>query len=104
MTAAIEALDLTRRFGDFVAVDGVRFTVATGEIFGFLGPNGAGKTTTIKMLTGLLRPSSGSVGSLVPSDNSHLARIEENERPSFHRKMSPPSGAWAATRYGVSGW
>jgi ABC-2 type transport system ATP-binding protein len=51
--------DLTRRFGDFVAVDAVRFTVERGEIFGFLGPNGAGKTTTIKMLTGLLSPSSG---------------------------------------------
>jgi ABC-2 type transport system ATP-binding protein len=51
--------DLTRRFGDFVAVDRATFQVRAGEIFGFLGPNGAGKTTTIKMLTGLLAPSSG---------------------------------------------
>jgi ABC-2 type transport system ATP-binding protein len=51
--------DLTRCFGDFVAVDSVSFTVDRGEIFGFLGPNGAGKTTTIKMLTGLLSPSAG---------------------------------------------
>ena len=50
---------LARRFGDFVAVDNVSFEVPAGEVFGFLGPNGAGKTTTIKMLTGLLEPSSG---------------------------------------------
>jgi ABC-2 type transport system ATP-binding protein len=59
MVEAVEAVELTRRFGDFVAVDRVSFTVARGEVFGFLGPNGAGKTTTIKMLTGLLAPSSG---------------------------------------------
>jgi len=56
---AVEVRNLTRTFGDFVAVDHVSFAVATGEIFGFLGPNGAGKTTTIKMLTGLLAPTSG---------------------------------------------
>src|SRR5690606_13850798 len=56
---AVEARELVRRFGDFVAVDGVSFTVDRGEVFGFLGPNGAGKTTTIKMLTGLLSPSGG---------------------------------------------
>lgn len=50
---------LTRVFGTFTAVDRVSFDVTRGEIFGFLGPNGAGKTTTIKMLTGLLRPTSG---------------------------------------------
>jgi ABC-2 type transport system ATP-binding protein len=59
MSEAILASGLTRRFGDFVAVDDVSFGVATGEIFGFLGPNGAGKTTTIRMLTGLLSPTSG---------------------------------------------
>jgi len=58
--AAVEAKELSRRFGDFVAVDRVSFGVAPGEVFGFLGPNGAGKTTTIKMLNGLLAPSSGS--------------------------------------------
>ena len=50
---------LTRRYGDFTAVDAVSFEAHPGEIFGFLGPNGAGKTTTIKMLTGLLAPSEG---------------------------------------------
>ena len=55
----VSVKDLTRTFGDFTAVDHVSFGVAKGEIFGFLGPNGAGKTTTMKMLTGLLAPSSG---------------------------------------------
>lgn len=56
---AVYALDLTRVFGKFVAVDHVSFEVYKGEIFGFLGPNGAGKTTTIKILCGLLTPTSG---------------------------------------------
>jgi ABC-2 type transport system ATP-binding protein len=60
MRDAVQVRELTRHFGEFVAVDGVNFDVQPGEIFGFLGPNGAGKTTTIKMLTGLLRPTSGS--------------------------------------------
>ena len=56
---AIEAHDLTMRFGDFTAVDHVNFRIHRGEIFGFLGSNGCGKTTTMKMLTGLLAPSDG---------------------------------------------
>ena len=57
---AIEAKDLTRTFGTFVAVDRITFSVHAGEVFGFLGANGAGKTTAIRMLTGLLTPTSGS--------------------------------------------
>jgi ribosome-dependent ATPase len=57
--AAIEADELTMRFGDFTAVDSVSFRIERGEIFGFLGSNGCGKTTTMKMLTGLLPPSAG---------------------------------------------
>jgi ABC-2 type transport system ATP-binding protein len=57
----IEVKNLVRKFGDIVAVDGVSFNVKEGEIFAFLGPNGAGKTTTIKMLTTLLRPTSGKI-------------------------------------------
>lgn len=56
----IEARGLVRRYGDRVAVAGVDFTVAQGEIFGFLGPNGAGKSTTVRMLTGYVPPSEGS--------------------------------------------
>src|SRR5690606_41611069 len=56
---AIEARDLSMRFGDFVAVDSVSFRIRRGEIFGFLGSNGCGKSTTMKMLTGLLPASSG---------------------------------------------
>jgi ABC-2 type transport system ATP-binding protein len=59
MPAAIEVKDLTRRFGQFVAVDRLAFDVQRGEIFGFLGSNGAGKSTTIRLLCGLLRPTSG---------------------------------------------
>ena len=57
---AIEAKDLTKQFGDFIAVNNVSFTIQRGEIFGFLGSNGCGKSTTMKMLTGLLDASSGS--------------------------------------------
>jgi ABC-2 type transport system ATP-binding protein len=57
---AVEIDDLVKRFGDFVAVDHVSMRVPRGEIFGFLGPNGAGKSTTIRMLCGLLTPTSGS--------------------------------------------
>ena len=62
----IEARDLSKKFGDFQAVDSVSFAVKRGEIFGFLGPNGAGKTTTINMLTTLL-DSSGLKFDTLPS-------------------------------------
>src|SRR5437660_11958286 len=59
VSAAVVARDLVRVFGQKVAVNHLNLTVQRGEFFGFLGPNGAGKSTTIKMLTGLLRPTSG---------------------------------------------
>ena len=62
--SAVSVVDLTKKFGDFTAVDGITFTINRGYIFGFLGPNGAGKTTTIRMLLGLLRPTSGSASVL----------------------------------------
>jgi ABC-2 type transport system ATP-binding protein len=58
-TALVRAVDLTRRFGDFVAADHVGFEVRAGEIYGLLGPNGAGKSTTFRMLCGLLKPTAG---------------------------------------------
>ncbi|WP_446742375.1 ABC transporter ATP-binding protein [Silvibacterium acidisoli] len=60
-TPAIACRNLTRRFGDFIAVDDVSLAVTPGQFFGFLGPNGAGKSTTIKMLTGLLEASGGEI-------------------------------------------
>ncbi len=58
---AIQTQKLTRRFGNLIAVDGIDLQVTAGQFFGFLGPNGAGKSTTIKILTGLLAPTSGSI-------------------------------------------
>jgi len=68
---AITVAGLTKRFGDFTAVDGISFEVRRGEIFGFLGPNGSGKTTTIRMMLGLMTPTAGSaevVGMRVDGD------------------------------------
>ena len=71
MSLAIDVRGLTRRFGAFVAVDDLSFSVKQGEIFGFLGANGAGKSTTIRMLCGLLKPTSGTalVGGIDVSRN-----------------------------------
>jgi ABC-2 type transport system ATP-binding protein len=57
----IELKEITKKYGDFRAVDNLNLTVARGELFGFLGPNGAGKTTTIKMIAGILEPSAGTI-------------------------------------------
>jgi len=57
----IQLIELSKRFGNLVAVDGINLKVDSGEAFGFLGPNGAGKTTTIKMMAGLIKPTSGKV-------------------------------------------
>jgi ABC-2 type transport system ATP-binding protein len=72
----ISARNLTKRFGDFTAVDGIDFEVTRGEAFGFLGPNGAGKSTTIKMLTGLLAPSSGRIEILGLDLNTHPVEVK----------------------------
>jgi ABC-2 type transport system ATP-binding protein len=80
---AVETEGLSKRFGDFKAVDGVTFSVKRGEIFGFLGPNGAGKTTTIRMLLSLLLPSSGSarvLGVDIVRNRSEVRRAELRQR------------------------
>jgi ABC-2 type transport system ATP-binding protein len=74
--SAIETIALTRRFGDFTAVQDVNLQVATGQFFGFLGPNGAGKSTTIKMLTGLLAPTSGKIRILGEDFTANTAAIK----------------------------
>ena len=75
---SVEAKQLTRYFGDFKAVDNVSFQVYQGEIFGFLGANGAGKTTTIRMLCGLLIPSSGEATVHGFDVNTQSEQIKEN--------------------------
>lgn len=81
MSLLVEAVDLTRRFGDFTAVDAVSLSVAEGEVVGLLGANGAGKTTTIRMLIGLLAPTSGRamlVGGRPDSDaRRHLGYVPQ---------------------------
>jgi ABC-2 type transport system ATP-binding protein len=74
--AAIATEKLTRHFGELTAVDSIDLTVAAGQFFGFLGPNGAGKSTTIKMLTGLLAPTSGRMQLLGLDFSSHAIEIK----------------------------
>ncbi len=74
-TSVISVTNLTKRFGDFTAVDSINFEVRRGEIFGFLGPNGSGKTTTIRMMLGLMKPTSGTVdvlGMKVDGDTKNI--------------------------------
>jgi ABC-2 type transport system ATP-binding protein len=109
MENIIEVKELTKRFGDLVAVDHISFAVKKGEIFGFLGPNGAGKTTTIKMLTTLLYPTSGSARicgydvvkerdevrsciGIVFQDRSSDWQLTGRENLDFHARMYNMSG------------
>lgn len=73
---AIVTAGLTRRFGDFTAVEDVNLCVAAGQFYGFLGPNGAGKSTTIKMLTGLLAPTAGRMQILGMDLATHLVEVK----------------------------
>jgi len=83
----IEVENLTKKFGDFTAVDNISFSIQKGEIFAFLGPNGAGKSTTIKCLTTLLKPTSGKI-----KINGYDPQREKNEaRKSFGIVFQDPS-------------
>jgi ABC-2 type transport system ATP-binding protein len=89
--SVIETRDLSKRFGDLVAVDRLTLRVRRGEVYGFLGPNGAGKTTTLRMLLGLVRPTSGSASVLgaTPGSSEGLARIGALiEAPGFYPFLS----------------
>lgn len=108
-TSAIEVRDLTFSYGDIRAVDGVSFSVAPGEILGFLGPNGAGKSTTIKMLTGQMKPDSGSISVLGMSMPEQTLEIQARigvcfEEKNLYENMSGKENLdFFARLYGIKG-
>ncbi|MGH3980857.1 MAG: ABC transporter ATP-binding protein [Pseudonocardiaceae bacterium] len=98
----IEVTGLTKRYGRIVAVDRVELTVRRGEVYGFLGPNGAGKTTTLRILTGLIAPSEGTVRVLdgAPGDAAVLARTGSLiESPAFYPYLSGRDNLRVLARY-----
>ncbi len=89
----IEVHDLTRKFGDFTAVDSLSFTVSPGEVLGLLGPNGAGKTTTIRMLAGIIAPTSGYAVVAGERSDRNIEKLHEvigllTETPGFYERLS----------------
>jgi len=99
MTFAVETKDLTKRYGDILAVDGMSLTVRQGEVYGFLGPNGAGKTTTLRMLLDLVRPTSGQVRLFgrPPGDLSDVGALIES--PGFYPYLSGRDNLKVLARY-----
>jgi ABC-2 type transport system ATP-binding protein len=97
---AVVTEDLTKRYGSRAAVDGLSLTVRRGEVFGFLGPNGAGKTTTLRMLTGLVRPTSGSAWVLGRPAGESVAGIGALiEGPGFYPYLSGRDNLRVLARY-----
>ncbi|KAF0961757.1 ABC transporter ATP-binding protein [Rhodococcus sp. T7] len=103
MTSDIVVTDrLTKRYGEHTAVDAVSLTVRAGEVYGFLGPNGAGKTTTLRMLTGLVRPTSGTATlfGCAPGDSTAAARTGVLiEGPGFFPYLSGRDNLRVLSRY-----
>ncbi|WP_273845045.1 ABC transporter ATP-binding protein [Rubrobacter calidifluminis] len=100
--AIVETRNLTKRYGRINAVDGLDLTVRRGEVYGFLGPNGAGKTTTLKMLLGLVRPTSGSASVLggEPGAPEGLKRVGALvESPAFYPYLSGRDNLRVIARY-----
>jgi ABC-2 type transport system ATP-binding protein len=99
MTFTVETEDLTKRYGDILAVDGMSLTVRQGEVYGFLGPNGAGKTTTLRMLLDLVRPTSGQVRLFgrPPGDLSDVGALTES--PGFYPYLSGRDNLKVLARY-----
>jgi ABC-type multidrug transport system ATPase subunit len=98
----VEVRDLTKKYGQLAAVDGVSLTVHRGEVFGFLGPNGAGKTTTLRMLLGLIRPTSGEVAVLGTraGDPRSLRRVGSLiEGPGFYPYLTGRTNLQTMARY-----
>ena len=104
---AVETTNLVRRFGDFVAVDNVNLDVKRGSFFGFLGPNGAGKSTTIKMLTGLLAPTSGEIRVLgqnieaEPLETRRRIGVVPEDLNLFERLTGPEMLTFTGRMYGL---
>lgn len=105
---AVETLQLVKQFGDFVAVDHINLKVQRGSFFGFLGPNGAGKSTTIKMLTGLLAPTSGKLSVLglditeKPIDVKKKIGVVPEDLNLFERLTGAEMLAFTGRMYGLT--
>jgi ABC-2 type transport system ATP-binding protein len=102
MTHPVETHQLTKRYGKLTAVDALDLEVRAGEVYGFLGPNGAGKTTTLRMLLGLIKPTSGTVRlfGAEPGHRGHLARVGALvEGPAFYPYLSGRDNLRAMARH-----
>jgi ABC-2 type transport system ATP-binding protein len=98
----LETHELTKRYGDRLAVDSVTMTVRRGEVYGFLGPNGAGKTTTLRMCLGLVHPTSGSAVVLdrAAGDADAIARVGALiEGPGFYPYLTGRANLQVMARY-----